>query len=189
MVSKIGKKSLYDVLDVSDDAAPEEIRSAYKKLALKWHPDKNKEHPEAKERFQEVSEAYAILSDAKKRQNYDQFGITDDEDFDFDDFVHSHEFQDLFEGMTEMAVVMDLFETLGMAPRGRKGKGRAGKRVDRAMNQMFGSMFGAPSSKGTKKKTTNGKSGKKEDDGWETCSDEDGDGSGWETCSSDDDEE
>ena len=67
------KRDYYEVLGVDRKATKDEIRRAYRKLALKYHPDRNKEADSA-EKFKEVSEAYAILSDDKKRLQYDQFG-------------------------------------------------------------------------------------------------------------------
>src|SRR3989454_2760555 len=67
------KRDYYDVLGVPKGAGKDEIKSAYRKLALQYHPDRNKA-PEATERFKEISEAYAILSDDEKRNQYDQFG-------------------------------------------------------------------------------------------------------------------
>ena len=67
------KRDYYEVLGVDRKATKAEIRSAYRKLALKYHPDRNKE-PDAAEKFKEISEAYAILSDDDKRLQYDQFG-------------------------------------------------------------------------------------------------------------------
>lgn len=64
----------YDILEVQRSATPEEIKKAYRKQALKFHPDKNPGDPEAEKRFKEVSEAYEVLSDDKKRQIYDQYG-------------------------------------------------------------------------------------------------------------------
>lgn len=68
------KRDYYEVLGVSKTASADEIKSAYRKLALKWHPDRNPDNPEAKEKFQEASEAYEVLSNPEKRQRYDQFG-------------------------------------------------------------------------------------------------------------------
>lgn len=68
------KRDYYEVLGVKKDATPEEIKSAYRKLAVKWHPDRCKE-ADAKEKFQEISEAYSVLSDKDKRAQYDQFGF------------------------------------------------------------------------------------------------------------------
>ena len=68
------KRDYYEVLGVAKTASADEIKSAYRKLAMKWHPDRNPGNPEAKEKFQEASEAYEVLSNPEKRQRYDQFG-------------------------------------------------------------------------------------------------------------------
>lgn len=67
------KRDYYEVLGVSKSAQLAEIKKAYRKLALEWHPDRNKS-PHAHEKFKEINEAYAVLSDAKKKEQYDQFG-------------------------------------------------------------------------------------------------------------------
>jgi len=68
------KRDYYEVLDVSKNATDKEIKKAYRKLALQYHPDKNPDNPEAEEKFKEVAEAYAVLSDSDKRVSYDQYG-------------------------------------------------------------------------------------------------------------------
>lgn len=68
------KPCFYDVLGCSRDASPEDLRKAYKKEALKHHPDRNAGNPEAETRFKAINEAYAILSDEQKREVYDQYG-------------------------------------------------------------------------------------------------------------------
>ena len=69
-----GKRDYYEVLGVSRNASDQEIKSAYRKLALQYHPDRNPGSHEAEEKFKEAAEAYSILSDAQKRANYDRFG-------------------------------------------------------------------------------------------------------------------
>ncbi|XP_078366495.1 dnaJ homolog subfamily C member 5-like isoform X2 [Oculina patagonica] len=66
--------SLYDVLGVDRNATPEEIKKAYRKMALKHHPDKNPNNPEATEKFKEVNHAHSILADPGKREIYDKYG-------------------------------------------------------------------------------------------------------------------
>ena len=68
------KRDYYEVLGISKSASADEIKSAYRKLAMKYHPDRNPGDEEAKAKFQEASEAYEVLSNDEKRQRYDQFG-------------------------------------------------------------------------------------------------------------------
>ena len=70
----MGKRDYYEILGVSKGAAQDEIKKAYRKQALQYHPDKNPDDKNAEEKFKEAAEAYEILSDAQKRQKYDQFG-------------------------------------------------------------------------------------------------------------------
>ncbi|MBC7742711.1 MAG: DnaJ domain-containing protein [Bdellovibrionaceae bacterium] len=70
----MSKKDFYQMLGVSRTATQDEIKKAYRKLAMQYHPDKNPGNKKAEDKFKEFSEAYEILSDEKKRQNYDQFG-------------------------------------------------------------------------------------------------------------------
>ena len=72
---KMSKRDYYEVLGVTKGAQEAEIKKAYKRLAMKHHPDRNKDDKEAAEKkFKEIQEAYSILSDSQKRQAYDQFG-------------------------------------------------------------------------------------------------------------------
>lgn len=71
----VAETKLYDALSVSSTATQDEIKKAYRKAALKWHPDKNKDSPNAAEKFKEVSQAYEVLSDPEKRKVYDQYGL------------------------------------------------------------------------------------------------------------------
>jgi molecular chaperone DnaJ len=68
------KKDYYEVLGVSRDASEEELKKSYRKLAMKWHPDRNPDNPQAEDKFKEAKEAYEVLTDANKRAAYDQYG-------------------------------------------------------------------------------------------------------------------
>lgn len=68
------KRDYYEVLGVSKNATPDELKKAYRKLAIKYHPDRNPNDKEAEEKFKEAAEAYDVLSDETKRQKYDQYG-------------------------------------------------------------------------------------------------------------------
>jgi len=70
----MAKRDFYEVLGVNRDASEEDVKKAYRKLAMKWHPDRNPDNPKAEEHFKEAKLAYEILSDSKKRAAYDQFG-------------------------------------------------------------------------------------------------------------------
>jgi len=70
----MAKRDYYDVLGVNKSASPEELKSAYRKLAVKYHPDKNPGDKSAEDKFKEASEAYGVLSDKSKKENYDNFG-------------------------------------------------------------------------------------------------------------------
>ncbi|MFZ5501882.1 MAG: DnaJ C-terminal domain-containing protein, partial [Candidatus Micrarchaeota archaeon] len=114
------KGDYYEILGVEKGASKEEIKKAYRKLALKYHPDKNSE-PGAAERFKEISEAYAVLSDESKRATYDQYGHAGfDRMYSQEDIFRSADFSD-FE---------DLFGSMGGPFGGMFG-------------QMFGHMYRA----------------------------------------------
>src|SRR6478672_9800169 len=70
----MAKRDYYDVLGVSKTASADEIRKAHRKLVRQYHPDVNKDNKQAEEKFKEIQEAYDVLSDEQKRQNYNQFG-------------------------------------------------------------------------------------------------------------------
>lgn len=71
----MAKRDYYEVLGVDKSASEDEIKKAYRKIAIKYHPDRNPDDPKAEEKFKEAAEAYSVLNDAQKRQQYDQFGF------------------------------------------------------------------------------------------------------------------
>jgi len=98
----MAKRDYYDVLGVNKSATPEQIKSAYRKLAVKYHPDKNKGDKASEEKFKEASEAYHVLSNAERKQNYDNFGHAAFENTGggrsgFGNFDFSSSFSDIFE--------------------------------------------------------------------------------------------
>lgn len=89
----MAKKDYYEILGIERGASEEEIKKAFRKKALKYHPDRNSGNKEAEEKFKELNEAYQVLSDTQKKAQYDQFGTTDfgssgfdASNFDFSDF-------------------------------------------------------------------------------------------------------
>ena len=96
----MAKRDYYEILGVNKSASQEDIKKAYRKLALKFHPDKNKGDKKSEEKFKEASEAYHVLSDNKRKANYDQFGHAAFEsggNQGFGNFDFSSSFSDLFE--------------------------------------------------------------------------------------------
>ena len=96
----MAKRDYYEVLDVIKSASTDEIKKAYRKLALKYHPDRNKDDKAAEAKFKEASEAYHVLSDKGRRTNYDQFGHAAFEGAGgrggFSNFDFSNIFSDIF---------------------------------------------------------------------------------------------
>ena len=70
----MAKRDYYEILGVDKGASKDEIKKAYRKIAIKYHPDKNPNNKEAEEMFKEAAEAYEVLSNDEKRQRYDRFG-------------------------------------------------------------------------------------------------------------------
>ncbi len=70
----MAKRDYYEVLEISKNATPEELKKAYRKQALRFHPDKNPGDKESEEKFKEAAEAYEVLNDPNKRSRYDQYG-------------------------------------------------------------------------------------------------------------------
>ena len=93
-------KDYYQVLGVQKNATTDEIKKAYRKLALQYHPDRNKGDKAAEERFKEINEAYAVLSDQEKRQQYDMFGA--------EGFRKRYSQEDIFQGFDIGDVLKDM---------------------------------------------------------------------------------
>ncbi|OEU75498.1 MAG: integrase, partial [Desulfuromonadales bacterium C00003068] len=108
----------YATLGVDKSASDPEIKKAYRKLAVKYHPDKNAGDKKAEERFKEISEAYAVLSDTEKKQQYDQFGDSGfHQRYSQEDIFRGADFGDIFGGGGGDDIFSQLF-----------GGGRGGQR-------------------------------------------------------------
>ncbi len=129
------RKDYYEILGVKKSAAEEEIKKAYRELAKKFHPDRNPGNKQAEERFKEINEAYAVLSDREKRRQYDQFGPSG--------FKQRFSQEDIFRGFD----ISDLFGDLGFSTGDvfsrifRQG-GRGGGRVYSNFEDLFGQQRG-----------------------------------------------
>ncbi len=98
----MAKRDYYEVLGINKNSTSDQIKSAYRKLAVKYHPDKNKDNKAAEEKFKEASEAYHVLSNNERKQNYDNFGHAAFENGaggrgGFSNFDFSSHFSDIFE--------------------------------------------------------------------------------------------
>lgn len=87
-VDVLAEGDLYKILGVTRGARPDDIKRAYRKRALRYHPDKNMSDPDAKLKFQKIAEAFTVLSDEHKRSKYDMSGVMDLDDFDVDQFMN-----------------------------------------------------------------------------------------------------
>jgi len=93
------RRDYYEILGVSRDSPKDELKATYRKLALKYHPDRNKS-PDAEEKFKEISEAYAVLSDDNKRKQYDAFGHAGiNGRYTTEDIFRGVNFDEIFRGM------------------------------------------------------------------------------------------
>ncbi|MBC8277664.1 MAG: DnaJ domain-containing protein [FCB group bacterium] len=122
----MSESDYYKILGVNKTASDEEIKKAYRKLAMKYHPDHTKGDKNAEEKFKKISEAYAVLSDKEKRQQYDQFGSTG--------FHQRFTQEDIFKGFD----FSDIFREFGFGgPNFFKGKG-GGMRFSFGSDSPFG---------------------------------------------------
>src|SRR5215204_5528767 len=96
MATMASKRDYYEILGVKREASEREIAVAYRKLAIKYHPDSNPGDAEAVEKFKEAAEAYEVLSDAEKRARYDQYGHAA-VDQQYGGQPHFHDIEDIFE--------------------------------------------------------------------------------------------
>ena len=122
----MAKQDYYQILGLSRGATAEEIKKAYRKLALQYHPDRNPGNKEAEEKFKEAAEAYEVLGDQAKRTRYDKYGHEGIKGTDFHPFTDTNDifstFSDIFGGGAGGSIFDDMFGTQG---RGRT-RGNAG---------------------------------------------------------------
>lgn len=112
---KVAKRDYYEVLGVGRDADESALKSAYRKLAMQYHPDRNPNNPSAEEKFKEAAEAYSVLSDQQKRAAYDRFG-----------HAAVNGSQGGFEGQAGFPDLEDLFTSFGLGDLFGAGGGRRG---------------------------------------------------------------
>lgn len=127
------KRNYYDVLGVEKNASADDIKSAYRKLAKKYHPDLNPGNKEAEKNFKEINEAYEVLSDDKKRSNYDQFGSAEGNP-NFGDFFRGG--NSGFSGFSDFGDIFgDIFSAFGGGRNSRSIE--RGEDIDIALNISF----------------------------------------------------
>ncbi|MGE4357136.1 MAG: molecular chaperone DnaJ [Candidatus Omnitrophota bacterium] len=132
------KRDYYEILGVDRNASKEEIRAAFRKLAMQYHPDRvpPDKKKEAEEKFKEISEAYAVLSDDQKRAQYDQFGHAGiDGRYSYEDIFRGADFGSIFDDLGfGTSIFEELFGDLGIFGTGRRTTRRAGRGRDLQVN-------------------------------------------------------
>ena len=125
----MASRDYYEILGVGKNASDEEMKRAYRKLAMKYHPDRNPNKKEAEERFKEINEAYAVLSDKEKRKQYDNFGADGfRQRFTQEDIFRGFDFDEIFSGV--------------LGGRGRREFKFGGGRGGFDFGDLFGGSFG-----------------------------------------------
>ncbi|MFH0800722.1 MAG: molecular chaperone DnaJ [Pseudomonadota bacterium] len=131
------KRDYYEVLGIGRDASDAEIKKAYRRMAMEYHPDRNRHDPDAEEKFKEASEAYEVLCDSSRRQIYDAYGHSGLEGSGFHGFTNV---EDIFSSMggifEEIFGGMGGFGFGGAAASGRR-RGRAGADMKHDLNIKF----------------------------------------------------
>jgi len=122
-IDTMDKRDYYEILGVSRDASPEEIKRAYRRMAIKYHPDKNPNDKDAELKFKQCAEAYEVLSDPEKRRRYDQFGHEGLRGMGMRDYTHMN-WQDIGSIFEEIFGFGDLADIFGMG--GRRRSRRSG---------------------------------------------------------------
>ena len=126
----MAKRDYYEILEIDKGSSLEEIKKAYRKQALKFHPDRNPGDNEAEEKFKEASEAYEVLTDSEKRSAYDRFGHEGlggsfgTGNFQWSDFTHAADFEDILGNLFGGSLFEDFFGTRRRSRRGSPRKGR-----------------------------------------------------------------
>ena len=152
-------KSYYDILGVPKSAPEDEIKKAFKKKAMQFHPDRNENDPKAEEKFKDVNEAYAVLKDKDKRKQYDQFGA--------EGFKKRYTQEDIFQGFD----INEIFRGFGFGGGGRPpsgfeeffgGRTRRGPRKGQDMMSDLTVTF-EEAARGTEKQFTIDRGGRNED--------------------------
>jgi curved DNA-binding protein len=152
-------KNYYSILDIPKTASDEEIKKAFKKKAMKYHPDRNENDPKAEDKFKEINEAYAVLKDKDKRKQYDQFGA--------EGFKKRYTQEDIFEGFD----VNEIFRNFGFGggggpPSGFEdffggGRSRRPRKGQDMMSEI--TITFEEAARGTEKKFTIDRGGRNED--------------------------